>query len=117
MQKYTKQEIADLANLFFKKSVGRYDYQPTIKILINVSRWHRKSTGYTAKQVCSSAEVYKKMINKSRRSMTDIHNLVCITRISKVRKVLFEEPLEKMPLYINTEQLSIIAKYRLNLGE
>ena len=112
---YSKKEIAELANIYDRLANGRVIYTPLIRILTKGLLWRKVKRGYTSKQVKSDEETYQEMVKKSRRSMTDLTFLVCVRRMSSVRKVMFEEPLESMPLYINDKYLSHLAKYRLKL--
>jgi hypothetical protein len=115
MPVYTKQELRLLINKYY----NIYEYAPLLHtLLINV---HIGPIGLSdklpLKYIYDSDEVHNNLKRRSRRSIRPIKHFVCNIRLSDVRKIMYTEPLENTPLYLNHSTLGEIAKWRLSLGK
>ena len=63
------------------------------------------------------SEVYRIMEEKSKCNLYDYLTYKRKTRVSVVKRVMFEEPLERVPLYINDIKRDYIAEWRLQIGK
>jgi len=112
MVEYTKKELRELIHVYYDV----HKYYPFLATLM-IMCGHKKNRKFFLKYIRTSSEVYQLLNKRSRRSMTENRTTVCTTRLSKVRNVMFTEPLENIPLYINHVRLGAIAKWRLKLGK
>jgi hypothetical protein len=64
---------------------------------------------------CST--VFSYLNNNSRRCVVNSTYYVPKFRIAKFRDLMFKTNIEKVPLFLNTPELRLLAKWRLGIGK
>lgn len=123
LPEYSKIQLSNLLEMYIESEsvFGALRYIPLYRCFIkgvSINSYIRRiKTGKlnnTPINVLSSSEVYSELRKNSKKCISDPLTHVCCYRLARFRNLMFKTKIEDVPLYINTSELSVLARWRLH---